>query len=350
MATESAREYFKFAKFSFDSKDYQKALDFINRAIDLEPDYTNGLILRAEINQHLGNYQEVIPDANQIIGVENQAISVFANTYLIRGLAYFHLEKFDQASADFRSSVSHNPENAEAYFYLGLISHQKASFFPALENFDKAIEKDGSNFEYYYHRAKTKIENYHPIPNTPTYDNIIADINKSISLNPEDYRAYELRCDMLKLSAAEIRAPYIDELTKIIKLFPDQPEFYAQRGIANILDYNFKGALEDLNKAIAFNGKNELTLRNRGLCFHNLGGYRDAISDYSSSIDLMIARYQDSQDKSLRRMLAETIVMRGRTYEQMGNPDDACTDFYNSAKLGSKTGLNNYRRSCNVFN
>ena len=72
---ESAREYFKFAKFSFDARDYLKALDYINKAIELEPDYTNGLMLRVEINRELKNYHAMISDSNRIIKTDNTIVS-----------------------------------------------------------------------------------------------------------------------------------------------------------------------------------------------------------------------------------------------------------------------------------
>jgi tetratricopeptide (TPR) repeat protein len=347
---ETAREYFKFAKFSFDAKDYVKALDYINKSIELEPDYANGLMLRVEIYRELKNYHAIIPDANRIIKFDNQSISLLSQAHLLRGIAFYFTGNYQKASDDFSMSLSLNSGIAEAYFYQGLIAYQQSSHFQALELFDLAIQKEGNNFEYFFYRAKLKIEYFHPLPNTPAFDHIMVDINKSIDLNPEDPRAYKLKCDMLKRNMTAARDLYIDELTKTIELFPDQAEFYAQRGTAKILSNDFVAALADLDKAISFNGSNELILRNRALCHHNLRNYRLAIKDYTTSIDLMIARYQQDQDKNGKKVLAETLVMRGRSYEEMTNPDDACTDYYNAAKLGSKIGLNNYRRNCNVFN
>lgn len=155
---------------------------------------------------------------------------------------------------------------------------------------------------------------------------------------------------MLRLNSTKTKNIYIEELSKSIDLFPDQADFYAQRGMANILNYSFEEALSDLNQAISLDAVNELNLRNRAICHHNLGHYGAAIDDFTSSIDLLIKKYQDDQQAGSKNLLAETLVLRGRTYQEMRSPDDACLDFYNAAKLGSKTGLNNYRRNCNVYN
>lgn len=349
-ATDSAREYFKFAKYSYDSREYSKALEFINSAIAIDQDYTSSLILRAQIYKEFSNYNAMISDASHVIELGNQSISISAQAYLLRGMAYFHLGKIDMALSDFDQSQSLIPEEDLVYFYKGLICREKHKLFFALEEFDKAIKYNAENYKYFYYRALTKKENYSPIPATPVFDDIMVDIDRSINLNPDDYQVYKLRCDMLKLNMAKDRQLYLDELTQTIERFPEQSDFYAQRGMARILDYKFSDALNDLDQAVAMGGSDELILRNRALCYHNLSNYSAALQDYSSSIDLMINKFQKDQEKNSKLMLAETLVLRGRTFQQIGNPDDACSDFYNAAKLGSKTGLNIYRRSCNVFN
>jgi tetratricopeptide (TPR) repeat protein len=350
VASDSAREYFKFAKFSYDSREYSKALEFINSAIAIDQDYTSSLILRAQIYKELSNYNAMIADASRVIELSNQSISISAQAHLLRGMAYFHVGNFQMALSDLNQSQALNPEDDLVYFYKGLICRENRKLFFALEEFDQAIKYNTENYKYFYFRAITKKENYRPIPNTPVFDNIMEDIDRSINLNPDDYQVYKLRCDMLKLNMANEREVYLDELTQTIERFPEQSDFYAQRGMARILDYKFSDALSDLDQAIAMGGSDELILRNRALCYHNLSNYSAALQDYSSSIDLMINKFQKDQEKNSKLVLAETLVLRGRTLQQTGNPDDACTDFYNAAKLGSKTGLNIYRRSCNVFN
>jgi len=350
ISNESAREYFKFAKFSFDAREYDQAIEFINKAIEIDPHYSSGLLLRANINLKLEHFNAILPDVNEVINAEGQATSIYGQAYTLRGAAFLFTEELAKAKDDLLESLNFDPDNELTYFYLGLWAHQTGSYFQALEYFDHAIKLSPSNFEYYYQRAQTKIDNYNPIPGTPTFDNIMADIDQAINLNPEDFRAYKLRCDMLKLEAQGSKEYYIEELTKTIEMFPNQAAFYAQRGMARILEYKFAEALLDLDKAITYMGADSDVLRNRALCHHNLNNYQAALEDYTTSIEILIEKFQENQSRASKKVLAETLVMRGRTYQQLSNPNDACSDFYNAAKLGSRTGLNNYRRSCNVFN
>ena len=348
---ESAREYFKYAKFSLDARDYDKALDYINKAIDVEPNYVNGILLRAEINFSLSEFEKVIADITRAFSLDPQANSTMADFHLLRGSAYLKVNNPSNALKDINFSIGINPNNAQAYYLKGLINTQNSIYFEAVENFDQAIKLDADVSEYYYKRAELKKLYYKPLPGTKEYKSIMTDIQIAINLNPDDFRPYELKCDMLKLDPSYSKVDFISVMDNIIVSFPEQANFYGERGMARVLSDQYGAALSDFTQAIQLDVNNEANYRNRGLCFHNMRKYQLALNDYSKSIDILIKKYQVStEDESLKRILAQTFNMRGMTNQLNGNPDLACDDFYKAAKLGSKSGLNNYRRSCNVYN
>jgi tetratricopeptide (TPR) repeat protein len=348
---ESAREYFKFAKFSYDSKEYSKALDFINRAIEVDPNYINGFLLRAEINFGLQEFNEVIKDITFAFNLDENASKTMAKFHLLRGDAHLKLNNLNKALSDIDFSIRLNSKIAKAFFLKGIVNTEKAIYFEAVENFDQAITLDPDVSDYYYKRAELKKLYYRPIAGTKTYESIMADIKITIALDPDDCRPYILKCTMLKLDANLEKGKFISELDGFIEHFPERAYFYAERGMANVLNFNYGSALGDFTKAIHLDEFNESNYRNRGLCFHNMRKYQLALNDYSKSINVLITKYQASKnDESLKKLLAQTFNMRGMTNQLNGNSDLACDDYYNAAKLGSKVGLNNYRRNCNVYN
>lgn len=348
---ESAREYFKFAKFSYDSKEYIKALDFINMALDVDPNYINGFLLRAEINFRLQDFKEVIDDITLAFNLDENASKTMAEFYLLRADAYVKINSLNKALSDINYSIRLNPELAKAFYLKGIINSEKAIYYEAVENFDQAIKLDTEESEYYFKRAELKKLYYRPISKTKTYESIMADIGASIQLNPNDYRPYKLKCGMLKLDASLKKEEFIQVLDDIIELFPEEAYFYAEIGMANVLNYNYGSALKYFTKAIQLDEFNETNYRNRALCFHNMKKYQLALNDYSKSISVLAKKYQaDQKNESLKKLLAQTFNMRGMTNRLNGNPDLSCDDYYNSAKLGSKVGLNNYRKNCNVYN
>ncbi len=349
--SESAREYFKFAKFSLDEREYSKALDYINKAIELEPNYVSGILLRAEINFTLSEFDNVISDVTRAFSLDEQANNTMADFHLLRGSAYLKLNNPTNALKDINFSIGINPKNAQAYFLKGLINSENAIYFEAVENFDQAIKLDADVSEYYYKRAELKKLYYKPIPGTRIYESIMTDIQICANLNPNDFRPYELKCDMLKLDASFSKADFINEMDAAIDKFPLQAKFYSERGMARVLSDQYGAALSDFTQAIQLDINDEANYRNRGLCFHNMRKYQLALNDYSKSIDILIKKYNvSSADESIKKVLGQTFNMRGMTNQLNGNSDLACEDFYKAAKLGSKPGLNNYRRSCNVYN
>ena len=114
--SETAREYFKFAKFSYDAQNYGKALDFINKAIEVDPTYVNGFLLRAEIHFRLGEFGEVIRDITRAFNLDENANKTLADFHLLRGRAYYNMKDIHGAINDIHYSLSLNPDNADAHF------------------------------------------------------------------------------------------------------------------------------------------------------------------------------------------------------------------------------------------
>ena len=348
---ESGREYFKFAKFSYDTEDYSRALNFINQAINVDPGYVNGYLLRAQISFRIAEYSQVIEDISTAFSLDQNIERTMPEFHLLRGDAYIKMEDINSAVNDISISLRLDPGNARAHFLMGMINCNKKIYFEALENFDKAITLDSDNSEYYYERAKLKKLHFKPLPETKVYESVLIDIKLAVALDPYDFRPYLLKCKMLKLDEKYDKEVFVSELNDMIEKFPDQAAFYSERGMLKVLMNKSKEAISDFTKAIYLDSDNEDNYRNRGLCFHNMQKYQLALNDYSKSIDLLVKKLEPTQySNATKKALAESFNMRGMSNQLNGDSDLACDDYYNAAKLGSKAGLNNYRKNCNVFN
>jgi len=347
----SGREYFKFAKFSYDSQDYSKALDFINQALIVDPDYVNGYLLRAEINFRLQEYDKVVNDISYAFNLDDNINQSMPEFHLLRGDAFIKMNYINEAVNDISFSIRLDPNNARAHFLMGLINCDKKIYFEALKNFDNAIMLDSDESEYYFERAKLKKLHFKPLPETKTYESILTDIKLAVALNPTDYRPYLLKCKMLKMDENYNKEDFVIELNGIIEKFPDQPTFYSERGMLKVLMGNSEEAISDFSKAIYLDDNDENNFRNRGLCFHNMKKYQLALNDYSKSVEILIRKLQLSPtNNAILKALAESFNLRGLSNQYNGDSDLACDDYYNAAKLGLKAGLNNYRKNCNAFN
>ena len=80
----------------------------------MEPNYVNGLLLRAEIQYGLNNYNEVIDDVTNAFELDLEAAKSMANFHLLRGDAHYQLSQLEEAITDINQCLDINPESAKA--------------------------------------------------------------------------------------------------------------------------------------------------------------------------------------------------------------------------------------------
>ena len=117
--------------------DTEGAMQDYNKAIELNPRNVNAYTNRATLNQKLKNYQDAIDDCTRAIEIEPTA-----DLYNIRGWAMLDSLKFQSAVEDFNKAIELNSNNAEYY-----ISRGHALLEWAGEDFHKALKIDPDNEE-----------------------------------------------------------------------------------------------------------------------------------------------------------------------------------------------------------
>ena len=60
----------------------------------------------------------------------------------LRGLLYFHLERYDRAISDFRDAIARAPAHVKAHTYLGSTDAMIAEYELAVECYEEAIRVD----------------------------------------------------------------------------------------------------------------------------------------------------------------------------------------------------------------
>jgi len=164
----------------------QEAIEDLNRAIALNPEYTLAYNNRGVILKKAGMFREAIEDFDKAIDLDPS----YSKAYNNRGSAYGKIGRFDKAVEDFDKALSLSPSFYEAYLNRGVMFGEAGMLDKAIENFDQAIAGDPNYADAYYNRGFT----YSLLGQDAL---ALADYNKAIGLNRYQAQAYLNRGKLL---------------------------------------------------------------------------------------------------------------------------------------------------------
>ena len=121
--SETAADWFMKADELWDGKkfsDPKKAIEYLNNAIKLQPNYTNAYISRGLAYDELGDYQRALEDYNQVL-LPTTNLDSLTKSYDKRGVTYANLGKYNLAIDDFNKAISLKPDYADAYNNRGIV-------------------------------------------------------------------------------------------------------------------------------------------------------------------------------------------------------------------------------------
>lgn len=178
----SAAEWFERGHELDISGKFTEAIKAYNKAIELNPQYTDTYINRGALYDDLGKYQQAIKDYNKAIELNPQ----YAKAYNNRGNAYVTLGKYKQAFKDFNKAIELNPREAALYSNRGIAYAKLGNAQQAFKDFNKAIELNPQYAKAYNNMGALYFD-------LGKYQQAIKAYNKAIELNPPFAAAYNNR-------------------------------------------------------------------------------------------------------------------------------------------------------------
>jgi tetratricopeptide (TPR) repeat protein len=109
-------------------------------------------------------------------------------------------------------------------------------------------------------------------------------------------------------------AEAVEHYTAVIKLNPEDPEYYNERGNILLLLGRFEEARADYSKAIQLSPPYHEFHTNLGQCYRRMSKFREAIASYTRALDL-------------RANLNLALIGRGNSHEELGENEQAITDY-----------------------
>lgn len=155
-------------------EDFSTALANLSKYILLEPNDGKGYFERANIKIELKDYYGALSDFNKDIELTPQSSGP---AYFERGGVKFALKDYNGAILDFKRAITLDPElSSDAYANLAWINFNQNKFTEAMADANKSISINNSNASVYAIRGEIKFK-------LKDYNGCIEDVDTAINLD-----------------------------------------------------------------------------------------------------------------------------------------------------------------------
>jgi tetratricopeptide (TPR) repeat protein len=158
---------------------YLEAIEYLNKAIEIDPQYITALSYRSFFYYHVKQYEKCIADVYKIFELTELNPDNYAEDYWLLGDCYLGLGKYDEAISNYSKSIEYDYYSDIPLARRGYTYTKKGQFDLAIKDINEAIKIDPKSTEYYMYRA----DYYIAIGNN---DLASADLKTVIKLSDDD--------------------------------------------------------------------------------------------------------------------------------------------------------------------
>lgn len=268
----TARTYYAIADKLYDEKKYAEYIPFLNRAVELKPDYLWAYTLRGIAYNELHDYQRAIADFDFALTLDPND----ATAYYERGITYDELHDYQRAIANLDQALALNPNDSDTYYERGIVYVDLHDYQRAIDDFDQALALDPKSVDAYFERGiaywnlkeyQCAIEDYnHTLSLDPNYtyaysnraiaylwlkniQQAIADYQRSRDLNPTDSNARWM-IEWAEMGKDRIGMETAERLKAIAEIDSQDYVAYICRGVASGLQGKLNEGLVEIDAAI----------------------------------------------------------------------------------------------------
>jgi len=243
--------------------DNVSALQSVDRALEYDPNNTEGIVQRGRVLLASGNPQAALADFDKVLTVDSRSISAL----LGRGMALGQHGNNIEAIAEFEKVIDINPKAAVAWSNLGSTYIRLRRWADAEKACRTAIQIDPWLIQAYDKLANALLElqrpddalrvlqdglQYHPAEPThlvnlahiyagrQQYGNALEAVNRSLQGNPANPEALRLRAS-ISYQTRNFQAA-IEDSEYALKLEPEHAETYFNLALAHLRMRNFDAA------------------------------------------------------------------------------------------------------------
>jgi tetratricopeptide (TPR) repeat protein len=323
-------------------RQYDIAIEYINRALEHFPNYAYGFVMRGNIYLNKEELDKALFDYNYAISLKPD----YADAYVNRGGIYLLKGENDKVIIDSNEAIRLNPNNANAYVNRGNAYLYKDEFDNAITDYNTANQLEPNHLLAFFNRGVAYAYR-------DEIDKAITNFVKAIQLQPDI--VYEINNRGITYGKEGKFDRAIAIFSAIIQLRPNYYDAINNRGIVFAKINNYENAIADFARAIQLAPNNAASYFNLGNVYDQIGIYDKAILNFSIGLKIQptdinalfnranIYADQFDYDKAiadytevirLKPDYTEAFYNRGSIYGRIKKYDKAISDFTEALNLG----------------
>lgn len=205
-------EYLNQSRYFVGVEDYEEALSYINKAIEIDKMNIEFYIEKGIILANMDRYDDAIKELNNALKVNKKA----AEVYFHLGNIFIMKEDRGAGIENYNKAIAFGYDDAQIYYNLGLMYEEDDNDELAIRNYSKAIIKNPLRTDARVRKAKIYITN-------GKYPEALETLNELILADPDLYDGYHLKSVLLaEMERLEEAMAVLDEAAQ---LFPKDPAF-----------------------------------------------------------------------------------------------------------------------------
>ena len=301
------------------NSDYERALDFMQQALQAEPDAPDIQFYVAETQRHLGQYDQAIENYDAVIATDEE----FAPAYLGRALAELAQSPDARIEDDLEQVIETVPDYKPAYLELAALQVERGEPETALETLEQAQDLLADSPRYYAIRAEAYLA---------LGEDALA-LENAEEANQRDITALPV---YLLLAQAYLENDQPDEAMENISIYGAHMEgdlgaiYWAMLGWTRYENENYEDALEALEKALELDEEIAFAHQYHGMTVLAMGEPAEAIND------LYRARQLDPDSFAIRLNFALALWADDRdsdAYQQINTAEEYAHSDEDFAKI-----------------
>jgi len=290
----------------YESKNYTDAITQYSKALEIETDYVEAYVLRAQAYEQINELENAAIDYKRAtafeqkdeelyykggklfaeVGMDSTAIVMLSKAielkkkylppYRILVQSYLNVGNFDKALTTANEWVELD-KNAKSYYYEALVYDSLQQYVKSTEVYRKCLTENPQFVQAYVGIASAEL-------NLDRINEAYTDINKAIEFDKNNVDAYVIKS---RIGIKNMDYPNaINDISRAIIIEPENKELYRLRGTYYLQFGQYSNAISDYNKILLIDKGDISAYYDRGMANAQTGNTRQALDDFRRFKDL----------------------------------------------------------------